>query len=286
MYSSTDSIPSKKIVRKYFCSCIKVVWLKISMFKINFIRYFFSQETKASPADEHSPNSLENEFDFVSHDSIEKAMLINDSSSPALDENHQGQINSSRLSLNRFKDQLTQRARNVMTKAPSLGSLLTNSSPTLPNSDSIYFTEVLIERGEDLAVKDLNGTSDPYVKIVYDNEDKYTTSIITKSLNPVWNERCPIFMEDLETPLYFYVYDSDRIGKDERMGMARLDLSRIPLDKNYSAWLELENEFRSDGKRGILKVSVTITLKTREFCDEVNRKESQNVKNSCLFFFE
>jgi len=210
---------------------------------------------------------LDSEPELASHDSTEKILLINDSSSTAIDSNTQGQSNSSKMTLNRFKDQLTQRARNVITKAPSLGSLLTNSSP---NADQIYLAEICLERGHDLAVKDLNGTSDPYVKVIHDNEEKYTTSTIIKSLNPVWNEHCSIFTENLKMPVYFYVFDEDRIGRDEAMGVAKLNLSRIPLDTNYSISLDLENERRSDGKKGILTISVTITPKTAEFRDEVN----------------
>ena len=177
--------------------------------------------------------------------------------------------NSSRISLNKLKDQLAQRARTVLTKSPSLTSILTNTSaPSSP--EQVYWTEVCVERGKDLAVKDLNGTSDPYVKVLYGNEEKYTTNTVLKNLNPVWNEKFTFFTHDLHVPIYFQIFDHDRIGRDEPMGSAKLDLSKIPLDTASYSVLELENERRGDGKMGTLRVSVSLSPKTTEFRDEVS----------------
>ena len=177
----------------------------------------------------------------------------------------------SRMSLNKFKDQLTQRARTVLTKSPSLTSILTNNSTTPNQIEQVFWTEICVERGKDLAVKDMNGTSDPYVKIFYGNEEKYVTNVIPKNLNPIWNERFTFFTQDLQIPLIFQIFDRDLIGRDESMGTTKIDLSKIPLDLPYQATLELENENRNDGKMGTLKVSITLTPKTIEFRDEVLR---------------
>ena len=201
-------------------------------------------------------------------------MLINDSPPGTADDDGPKLINSSRLSLNKFKDQFTQRTKTIMTKTPSLTSILTSTPPPVPAAlpEQVYWTEVCIERGKDLAVKDLNGTSDPYVKVYYGTEEKYRTITISKNLNPVWNEKFTLFTDDLNIPLYFSIFDQDRVGKDEAMGRGRLDLWRLPFDQLYPATLELEDERRDDGKMGTLKVNVTITPKTVEFRDEVNRE--------------
>jgi hypothetical protein len=176
------------------------------------------------------------------------------------------------LNLNKFKDQINQRARTVMDKASSvIGG--PPPSPTNP-SDPVYWTEVLIERGKDLAAKDVSGTSDPYVKVFYGSEDKYTSSVIPNELDPVWNEKFTIFTEDLNIPLYFRIFDRDRIGRDEPMGVAKLDLWKLPFERLYAATLELEEEQRTDAKIGSLKISVLITPKTVEFRDEVKRKRN------------
>jgi Ca2+-dependent lipid-binding protein len=195
----------------------------------------------------------------------------------------QKQISSSRLTLNKFKDQFTQRAKTVMTKTPSLTSILT-TPPSTPNApEPVYWTEIFIERGKDLAVKDLNGTSDPYVKVCYGIEEKYVTNIVPKSLNPIWNEKFTIFTEDLKIPIYFYIFDRDRIGRDEAMGTAKLDLERLPFERSYPAILELDDERRTDEKVGTLKVVVTITPKTTEFRDEVKFQKKTNFSYICFY---
>jgi Ca2+-dependent lipid-binding protein len=204
-------------------------------------------------------------------------MLINESLNNTVDDEGQKQISSSRLSLNKFKDQFTQRAKTVMTKTPSLTSILT-TPPSSPNAppDQVYWTEICIERGKDLSVKDLNGTSDPYVKVYYGTEEKYISNTVTKNLNPVWNEKFTLFTDDLNIPIYFYIFDHDRIGRDEAMGTAKLDLWRLPFDRLYAATLELEDEKRNDGKNGTLKITTTITPKPVEFRDEVKLEKKRN----------
>jgi len=181
-------------------------------------------------------------------------------------------LNSNRISLNKFKDQINQHARTVLNKSPSLTSILTNISSTPNNPETIYWIELCIERGKDLAIKDLNGTSDPYVKVYYGTEEKYITNTIYKNLNPLWNEKFSFFVYDLNNPIYFYIFDYDRIGRDESMGSTKIDLWKLPLDTVYNATLDLENEKRTDGKIGMLKISITIALKTSEFRDEVRIK--------------
>lgn len=156
--------------------------------------------------------------------------------------------------------------RAPLNKSPSLTSIITNIS--LP-TETIYLIELCIERGKDLSIKDINGLSDPYVKIYYGTEEKYVTNIAYKNLNPIWNEKCSFFVSDLNVPIHFYVYDYDRIGRDEAMGSTKIDLWKLPLEEVYNATLDLKNEKRSDGKTGMLKISISIRQKTPEFRDEV-----------------
>lgn len=203
----------------------------------------------------------------------ERAMLINESFNGTADDEAPKSINTSRLSLNKFKDQFTQRTKTIMPKTPSLTSILTtNTTPPPVFPEQVYWTEICIERGKDLAVKDLNGSSDPYVKVYYGNDEKHRSKTISKNLNPIWNEKFSIFTDDLNIPLHFAVFDQDRLGRDEAMGRAKLDLWRLPFDQSYSAVLDLDDENRNDGKVGTLKVNVTITPKTVEFREEVKMK--------------
>jgi hypothetical protein len=175
------------------------------------------------------------------------------------------------IPINKFKDQISQRAKNVMTKTESLTSMFEKPPPP-PVLDQVYWTEVRIERGKDLAPKDISGTSDPYVKVLYGSEEKYMSAVVESNLNPVWNETFTFFTHDLNVPLCFQIFDRDRIGRDESMGSTKLDLWKLPFERLYCATLDLEDEKRSDGIAGMLKVGITITPKSIEFRDEVKIK--------------
>ncbi len=198
-------------------------------------------------------DNLDEPLDILTPDEDMSQSEVNQTSSP------------SRKNLNK----LTQHARAVLNRSPSLTSILTNTSSTTNSPEIIYWIELSIERGKDLSIKDFNGTSDPYVKVYYGTEEKFITNTVYKNLNPIWNEKVSFFVYDLNIPIYFYLFDYDRIGRDESMGSTKIDLWKLPLEKINNATLELENEKRTDGKIGMLQISLTITSKTSEFRDEV-----------------
>ncbi|CAF0832577.1 unnamed protein product [Adineta ricciae] len=189
--------------------------------------------------------------------------------------------NSNRMTNSKIKNQQT---RSSLTKSPSLTSVVTNISLPSNPLEAIYFVELCVDRGKDLSIKDLNGTSDPYVKVYYGTEEKYVTNTVYKNLNPIWNEKVTFFINDLGVPIYFYMYDYDRIGRDESMGSARIDLNKLNVGESSSMTLELKNEKRTDGKTGLLIINISVTQKTSEFRDEVLRKLSKqsNRKSSLI----
>ena len=261
-----------------------LVNIEIQIYKSKIYFYCIEESKSASPF-EINQNVKTNKIDIISSQSVIDATMSNvdkhtntfhyslDMAAPyddisTLFQSTNGDRNrSNRKYLSRFQDQI---ARTTINDSPSLSSALTTNASLKSNvTEIVYWLDVHIERGKDLSIKDLNGTSDPYVKVYYGTEERHVTNIIYKSLNPLWNENVPIFVHDLNIPLYFYVFDYDRIGRDESMGFTKLDLWKLPLEQVYHATLDLENEKRNDGKTGMLKISITITPKTSEFRDEV-----------------
>ena len=51
-----------------------------------------------------------------------------------------------------------------------------------------------------LPAMDRSGTSDPYVYIITDQNEKLRTPYISKTLNPLWNKSFSVFV------LYFYFF--------------------------------------------------------------------------------
>ncbi|KAF9159899.1 hypothetical protein DFQ26_006074 [Actinomortierella ambigua] len=74
---------------------------------------------------------------------------------------------------------------------------------------------IYIARAKDLVSRDRNGFSDPYVKITIGGH-RFTTHVIYKTLNPVWDAAYEFDVEPLSLPetVQLVFWDKDRIGKD------------------------------------------------------------------------
>ncbi|KAI9715353.1 MAG: hypothetical protein M1812_005998 [Candelaria pacifica] len=74
--------------------------------------------------------------------------------------------------------------------------------------------QITVVRGRNLAAKDKNGTSDPYLVITL-GEARESTPTISKTLNPEWNVTFEFPISDVHNLLLEGVcWDKDRIGKD------------------------------------------------------------------------
>ncbi|KAK1121776.1 hypothetical protein K0M31_010087 [Melipona bicolor] len=86
---------------------------------------------------------------------------------------------------------------------------------------------VKILEARELPVKDVTGSSDPYVKVYLlpDRKKKYQTKVHRKNLNPVFNETFifSVSYEELrEQYLQFSVYDFDRFSRNDLIGQVVL----------------------------------------------------------------
>ncbi|XP_031113423.1 synaptotagmin-5-like [Ipomoea triloba] len=132
---------------------------------------------------------------------------------------------------------------------------------------------VTIIKASDLKNQEMIGKSDPYVVVFIRPLFKVKTKTIDNNLNPVWNEIFELIAEDKETQsLIIEVFDKDNVGKDERMGIAKLPLIEL------EAETEKEIELRLLPKLDMLRVidkkdrgTVTIKVLYHEF----NKEEQQ-----------
>ncbi|KAF9438678.1 hypothetical protein BGZ76_006051, partial [Entomortierella beljakovae] len=76
-----------------------------------------------------------------------------------------------------------------------------------------------ISRGRDLAPKDKSGKSDPYAKISIGGQC-FTTKVVKKNLNPIWNESFDFVIEPQSMPdiVKLVLWDKDLISSDDFMG--------------------------------------------------------------------
>ncbi|CAF2361335.1 unnamed protein product [Brassica rapa] len=89
---------------------------------------------------------------------------------------------------------------------------------------------VNIIRARNLLKKDLLGTSDPYVKLSLTGEKlpAKKTTIKKRNLNPEWNEHFKLIVKDpISQVLQLEVFDWDKVGGHDRLGMQMIPLKKI-----------------------------------------------------------
>lgn len=100
------------------------------------------------------------------------------------------------------------------------------------SSSSPACDQVHVQRGVHLIACDTNGKSDPYCVMTgvlknHDKVEKYTTSVCSETLDPVWNDPAVYFatrqwnVEDYDH-IQIEIFDRDRLSKDDPMGMVQI----------------------------------------------------------------
>eukprot|EP01088_Endostelium_zonatum_P010923 TRINITY_DN2461_c0_g2_i1.p1 TRINITY_DN2461_c0_g2~~TRINITY_DN2461_c0_g2_i1.p1 ORF type:complete len:405 (-),score=103.79 TRINITY_DN2461_c0_g2_i1:102-1268(-) len=115
---------------------------------------------------------------------------------------------------------------------------------------------VKVLRAIDLAAKDLSGTSDPYVTIEIGNQ-KHKTSTIKRNLNPIWNQTFVFHVAPTDV-VRIHVWDWDRFGKDDSIGITNTTISDLIRGVEKTVWLGLS--LTTKGKtilKGKIEVSFT-----------------------------
>eukprot|EP00026_Physarum_polycephalum_P010755 Phypoly_transcript_10933.p1 GENE.Phypoly_transcript_10933~~Phypoly_transcript_10933.p1 ORF type:complete len:288 (+),score=65.44 Phypoly_transcript_10933:100-963(+) len=122
------------------------------------------------------------------------------------------------------------------------------SHQEVEEGNSIFIVEIL--EGRNLAVKDLSGTSDPYCVLQIlpplssssgsgsppSSSVKQRTCIVFKSLDPVWNEEFFFQIPFSNGTLEVEVWDWDRIGSHDAMGVVRVPLSKFADELVHDNW--------------------------------------------------
>lgn len=72
-------------------------------------------------------------------------------------------------------------------------------------SHAFFHLHVHLKQGYDLAARDSNGTSDPYVKFLIKGKVVHKTKTIYKDLNPFWDEQFVLNIEDPFVPVHIKV---------------------------------------------------------------------------------
>ncbi|NXR66070.1 MCTP1 protein, partial [Rhadina sibilatrix] len=134
-----------------------------------------------------------------------------------------------------------------------------SSNADFPSGDpGIYQLDVTLRRGQNLAARDRGGTSDPYVKFKLGGKEVFRSKTIHKNLNPVWEEKTCILIDNLREPLYIKVFDYDFGLQDDFIGSAFLDLTSLELNRQTDVTLSLKDPHYPDHDLGSILLSVLL----------------------------
>ncbi|XP_069137876.1 LOW QUALITY PROTEIN: multiple C2 and transmembrane domain-containing protein 1-like [Argopecten irradians] len=137
---------------------------------------------------------------------------------------------------------------------------------------SFFVLEVWLREGRDLVVRDSCGTSDPYVKFKIGSKQYYKSKTVFKNLNPQWDERLTIPIEDVYRPVNVKVFDYDRGISDDPMGSAEIDLTTLELNTATDLKLSLADGGKNEDYMGYILLQCTLVPKT------IQEKESTTFK--------
>ncbi|XP_077417001.1 multiple C2 and transmembrane domain-containing protein 1 isoform X2 [Vanacampus margaritifer] len=141
-----------------------------------------------------------------------------------------------------------------------------NAEPP-PSSPAMYQLDIVLRKGNNLAIRDRTGTSDPYVKFKIAGKEVFRSKTIHKNLNPVWDERATLLVESLREPLYVKVFDYDFGLQDDFMGSAYLYLESLEHQRTLEVTLDLKDPHYPDHNLGTLELSVTLSPREGDMRD-------------------
>ncbi|CAK8569714.1 unnamed protein product [Lathyrus sativus] len=137
--------------------------------------------------------------------------------------------------------------------------------PSKAMKKPVGILHVKVVRALKLRKKDILGASDPYVKLKLEDDKlgSKKTTVKYKNLNPEWNEEFKVVIKDPESQaLMLTVFDWEKVGKHEKMGMNRIPLKDLTPNEPNELTLKLlktiePNDPENEKSRGELVVEVT-----------------------------
>ncbi|XP_030648540.1 ras GTPase-activating protein 4 isoform X1 [Chanos chanos] len=97
-----------------------------------------------------------------------------------------------------------------------------------------------ILEARDLAKKDRNGASDPFVRVRY-NGKTHESAVVKKSCYPRWNESFEFELDDTlpESPLSVEVWDWDLVSRNDFLGKVLFNINRLQSAQQEEGWFRL-----------------------------------------------
>ncbi|KAK3156291.1 hypothetical protein QOZ80_2AG0105270 [Eleusine coracana subsp. coracana] len=120
----------------------------------------------------------------------------------------------------------------------------------------------------------LNGSSDPYVRLQLGRRRPRATTVVKRSLSPVWDEEFGFLVGDVAEELVVSVLNEDRFFSTDFLGRVRVPLTAIMETEDLSlgtAWYQLQprkgGKFRRK-RRGEILLRIYLSVRAT-LCDDV-----------------
>ncbi|XP_073000671.1 C2 and GRAM domain-containing protein At1g03370-like isoform X1 [Typha latifolia] len=111
----------------------------------------------------------------------------------------------------------------------------------------------------------LNGSSDPYVRLQLGKRRSKTT-VVKKSLNPLWDEEFSFLVGDLKEELIISVLNEDKYFNNDFLGWVRIPLLTIVDTADLSlgtAWYQLQSKSKKSKNKKRGEIFLTVYLSPR-----------------------
>ncbi|PON90322.1 C2- GRAM domain containing protein [Trema orientale] len=131
---------------------------------------------------------------------------------------------------------------------------------------------VRVIEARNLPAMDLNGLSDPYVKLQL-GKQRSKTKVVKKSLNPSWGEEFSFKVEDLKEELLISVLDEDKYFNDDFVGQVRVPVSRVFDAENQSletAWYPLQPKTKKSKNKDCGEILLSIYFSLNNAFPDLN----------------
>ncbi|KAH3756334.1 protein unc-13 A/B/C [Pelomyxa schiedti] len=115
---------------------------------------------------------------------------------------------------------------------------MSTSHTSVPSAAPTFEVALTVVEARNLIAADSNGSSDPYVELVYGKNKRLRTKVVEKNLNPTWNEKLSFSLTENE-PIHLLCWDKDFIGSD-KLGDFDLNVFVYPPCIDNDVWVDLK----------------------------------------------
>ena len=115
-------------------------------------------------------------------------------------------------------------------------------------------------KATNLPAADSNGYSDPYCKFFLNDIEEFTSKVVKKNLNPVWDQFVNMeIISRTAAEFKIVVNDEDTLGKDDFLGEALVNLEYLEPMQSQTVTLQLAGKPGKDGNPSFLHLRLLFT---------------------------